>query len=428
MKDFLPSEYETKYFDFQPRDYNDEEFLKDLHNQIKLSIDNCEYYRENICEQFDFTLPEKLTMDMLEDVPYVPTNLFKESRYQFMDLLKVPVDDIVLFSSSSSTTGDPSIVPRTLKDFDQIQYNSIKVFSEFFRWDDMKGCMMFNFAPSRSMMAFMSRVKLKNKQFKKKYGRRTRYFTACMNKPWEFYGHEEYLIKFKLFKTIWSIITSFDVKGGFILDVSLMLKMIRKVLEESSWKGKEIGKIAFGGSPLLMNNMFKKRLLKEDIKIELGDRGFVGSGGGGWDGVKGQAKMDAVNKVEFISNYEKVFGIKSEDMRDIYAFTEGPNLYGGHWSEKYQDFLLHVPDTARIIVRDIDTLEPIKSGTGLLETITPYGVNGCVNQAVLVDDIVEIISLKKCPECGYEGATFRVIGRLRDSQGRGCSSIIDWIH
>ncbi|MHA1269572.1 MAG: LuxE/PaaK family acyltransferase [Candidatus Helarchaeota archaeon] len=428
MKDYLPNTLQTKYFEFQKRKYTDDLFLNELYKQVKISIENCKFYRENVCQQFDFTLPDQIKMENLVDIPYISTNLFKESRYRFLDLLKVPIEHIILFSSSSSTTGDPSIIPRTLEDFDQIQYNSIKVFTEFFRWNDMKNCLMFNFAPSRSMMAFMARMKIQNKEFKKRFGNRVRYFTACMNKPWEYYSYQEYLIKFKLFKTLWSIITSFDVRGGFILDVSLMLKMIHKVLDTNQWKGHEVNKICFGGSPLLMNNMFKKRLLKEDIVIDLSDRGFVGTGGGGWDGVKGQAKLDAVNKVEFVANYEKVFGIKSTEMKDIYAFTEGPNLFGGHWSEKYQDYLLHCPDTARIIVRDIDSLEPLKTGEGLLETITPFGVNGCVNQAVLIDDIVEIISLNKCPECGYEGATFRIIGRLKDSQGRGCSSIIDWIH
>ncbi|GAH42334.1 unnamed protein product, partial [marine sediment metagenome] len=86
---------------------------------------------------------------------------------------------------------------------------------------------------------------------------------------------------------------------------------------------------------------------------------------------------------------------------------------------KYQDFLLHCPDTARIIVRDLESLEPVNDGEeGLLEVLTPYGVNGTINQAVLVDDIVELISINKCPECGYKGATFRIIGRLKNAQGK----------
>ena len=428
--DYLPEELKTKYFDFKPTPYPNEKFCKDLLEQIKLSYNNCKYYKENFCKKFDFTIPEDLTIDNLETIPYTPTDIYKKSEGRTLQLLKVPIDKIVLFSCSSSTTGDPSLVPRTLEDFDQIQYNSIKVFTEFFGWKDLKlgskRCLVFNFAPNRLMMSFMARKNAKGFEYVKK----TRYFTACMNKPWEYYGHEEYMIKGKFLKTIWAIISSFSIRGGFILDVSKMLKMVKTILKTGHWKGIEVSKIIFGGSPLLMNNMFEKRLLKENIFFDLDGISFVGCGGGGWDGVKGEAKLDAVEKVKFIENYEKVFNIKSKDIGDIYAFTEGPTLFGGHWSEKYQDFLLHCPDTARIIVRDLDKLEPVNEGMeGLLEVITPYGVNGSINQAVLVDDIVELISKKKCPECGYEGgATFRVIGRLTDAQGRSCSSIIDWLH
>ncbi|MFX1435093.1 MAG: hypothetical protein ACFFBT_16565, partial [Promethearchaeota archaeon] len=391
LHDFLPEELNTKYFDFEPRYYPNEKFCKDLLEQIELSYNFCKYYRENLCKNFDFTLPEELDIKDLDTIPYMPTDLYKKSKGLTLQFLQVPLDKIALFSCSSSTTGDPSIVPRTLEDFDQLQYNSIKVFTDFFRWKDYidgsKKSLIFNFAPGRVLMSFMAKKNTSGFEYYKK----TRYFTACMNKPWEYYGHEEYMVKGKFLKTIWAIISTFSIKGGFILDVSKMLKMIKKVLKTGRWKEIEVVKILFGGSPLLMNNMFEKRLLKENLYYDLDGISFVGCGGGGWDGVKGEAKLDAVDKVKFIENYEKVFNIKPKDIADIYAFTEGPTLFGGHWSEKYQDFLLHCPDTARVIVRDLENLQPVNEGMeGLLEVITPYGVNGSINQAVLVDDIVEL--------------------------------------
>ena len=428
--DYLPEEYKTKYFDFKPKNYPNEKFCDDLLEQINLSYNNNKYYQKNLNKKFDFKVPEELTIEDLEGVPYVPTGIYKKSENLTLDLLKVPIDKIALFSCSSSTTGDPSIVPRTLLDFDQIQYNSIKVFTEFFKWKDLKigskRCLVFNFSPDRFIMEMMAKKNAKGFEYIKK----TRYFTACMNKPWEFYGHEEYMVKAKLLKSIWAIITTLSIKGGFILDISKMLKMIKKVVKTGYWEKMEVSKIIFGGSPLLMNNMFEKRLLKENITLDLDGLSFVGCGGGGWDGVKGEAKMDSVNKVNFIENYEKVFNIKSNNIVDIFAFTEGPTLFGGHWSVKHQDFLLHCPETSKIIVRDTNKLKPVYNDceTGLLEVITPYGVNGTINQAVLVDDIVELISKNKCPECGYQGATFRVIGRLKNAQGKSCSSLINWLH
>ncbi len=425
----LPEELNTKYFNLEQRNYSDEVFCKNLLEQINLSYENCDYYKQKICKKFNYTIPDSLTIDDLVDIPYIPSELYKRSINQTLNLLKVPIENIVLFSCSSSTTGNPSIVPRTVEDFDQIQYNSIKVFIEFFRWNDLNynngKCITFNFSPDRLFMSLMAKRSVKGFEYAKK----TRLFTACMNKPWEFYGHEEYLVKMKALKTIWAVISTFSIRGGFILDVSLMLKMLKKILKTGYWKDIKTGMILLGGSPLLMNNMFEKRLIPDKVYIDLNEKAFIGCGGGGWDGVKGQAKMDSVEKGKFIENYEKVFNIKPKDIGDIYAFTESPNLFGGHWSEKYQDFLLHCPNTARVIVRDIKTLNPVDNGEeGLLEVITPYGVNGSINQAVLVDDIVELVSKNKCPECGYQGATFRIRGRLRNARGKSCSSLINWIY
>ncbi|MHA1314568.1 MAG: LuxE/PaaK family acyltransferase [Candidatus Helarchaeota archaeon] len=429
MHDYLPKEFQTKYFDFVPRDISDASFCRDLLEQVRRSHENCAYYREKICQRFDFTIPEEISLDNLETIPYIPASIYKESDDRFFQLLKVPKDEIVLYSCSSSTTGDPSIVPRTLDDFDQLQYNAIKLFSEFFQWDELNDSLCFNFSPDRHFMAFMARMKLNNKKHKKLIGPRTRYFTACMNKPWDYRGHQEYLIKVKYLKTLWALISTFSIRGGFVLDVSLMLKMIRKVLKNGEWKKRKINSFVFGGSPLLMNNMFINRLLKENIEIDLDGKARAVCGGGGWDGVKGEAKMDAVDKIHFINCFEKVFNLKTEKIGDIYGFTESPVLFGGHWSEKLQDFVHHCPNHARLIVRSTKNLEPVGVGEeGLLEVITPYGVNGTVNQAVLIDDIVELVSLNKCMECGYEGATFRVIGRLENAQGKSCSSLINWVY
>ncbi|MFX1375910.1 MAG: hypothetical protein ACFFA0_08880 [Promethearchaeota archaeon] len=427
--DYLPDELKTKYFDFKPRDYSDDKFCRDLMKQIHISYENCKYYKDKICKKFNFKIQEDLSIDNLEIIPFIPTNTYKKSGNRTLNLLKVPIEKIVLFSCSSSTTGDPSIVPRTMEDFDQLQYNSIKVFTEFFQWKelktDSKRCVVFNFSPDRLFMSLMAKRNAKGFEYVDK----TRYFTACMNKPWEYYGHEEYLVRMKILKTVWAIVSSFSLKGGFVLDVSKMLKMVKKIKETGYWKNIEVSKIIFGGSSLLMNNMFEKRLLKENVFYDLEKIGFVGCGGGGWEGVKGEAKMSEVNKSKFIECYEKVFNIRPKDIADIYAFTEGPTLFGGHWSEKYQDFLLHCPNTSRIIVRDLDKLESVSEEMeGLLEVITPYGVNSSINHAVLVDDIVQLISKNKCPECGYEGATFRVLGRLKNAQGKSCSSIINWVY
>ncbi|MCK4381532.1 MAG: hypothetical protein KAW51_10370, partial [Candidatus Lokiarchaeota archaeon] len=111
---------------------------------------------------------------------------------------------------------------------------------------------------------------------------------------------------------------------------------------------------------------------------------------------------------------------------DNFAATESPMACGGHWSKQHNDFILHVnKDQGRIVVRDIESLEPIKETgkPGLLELITPYGVDSYAGVAVLLDDIVQVENWERCPECGREGSIFRVLGRLTPSVGKGCSSL-----
>ena len=88
---------------------------------------------------------------------------------------------------------------------------------------------------------------------------------------------------------------------------------------------------------------------------------------------------------------------------------------------------LDVPRWA--IIRDIKSLEPMRKDgdRGFLEVLTPFGSSASIKHAVIVDDHVELVTRNKCPECGREGATFKILGRVEQSEGIGCSSLIKWV-
>ncbi len=54
-------------------------------------------------------------------VPFITTTLFKKSADIFTNLLRIPVDTIDKWTASSSTSGDPSMVGRSLSDIMQIK-------------------------------------------------------------------------------------------------------------------------------------------------------------------------------------------------------------------------------------------------------------------------------------------------------------------
>jgi len=426
--DRLPKELRTKYFDFEPREYTDEKFCVDLLNEIRISHDKCKYYRDRVWKQFDFDLEGSLSIRNLESLPYIPAHIYKGSNNLFYDLKKVPEDEIVIYSMSSATSGDFSFV--TVADFDQLQYNSIKLYNEFMNWKILKSAFGFNFSPNRAFMAIMAKIKLDNPEHKKKIGEKVRYFSMCMNKPSEYYHTVKYLIQPQLGKAALESLRTRKVRGAFKLNIAGMLEIIREVLKTGEYKNKKYDRISLGGSTLLMYKSIVEGMYEKNIQIDLAGKCQVTTGGGGWDGIKGEIKMPKpINKIKFLEAFQKSFNLNNSDFTDIYAFTESPVIFAAHWSEQYQDFIHHCPNHARILVRDSENLEPVGIGEeGLLEVITPYGVNGSINQAVLVDDVVELVSDIRCPECGYEGAAFRIYGRMEDAQGRSCASLFNWIY
>ncbi len=232
--------------------------------------------------------------------------------------------------------------------------------------------------------------------------------------------HISYLLQFFLGKTLRKMVTTFKARAVIGINGKLLKSELNKVEQE------KIPTI-MANSPLWMHKVLNDYYLKEKKTFDLSDHFHIITGGGGWDGTKGRVKLGySVRKPEFIEQMCDMFNITTDKFCDNFAATESPMACGGHWSNHYNDFLLHVnKEKGRIVVRDIQTSEPIKKTgePGLLELITPYGVNSYAGLAVLLDDVVQVENWERCPECNREGPIFRVLGRLTPSIGKGCSSL-----
>ncbi|MFX1386403.1 MAG: hypothetical protein ACFE9M_04225, partial [Promethearchaeota archaeon] len=232
--------------------------------------------------------------------------------------------------------------------------------------------------------------------------------------------HVNFLLQFFLGKTIRKMITTFKPRAVIGINGKLLKSELDRV---------EKGKIPsiMANSPLWMHKVLKDYYQKEKKTFDLSEHFYIITGGGGWDGTKGRVKLGYhVKKPEFIEQMCDMFNITTDKFCDNFAATESPMACGGHWSKHYNDFILHVnKKQGRIVIRDIESLEPITNTgkPGILELITPYGVNSYAGVAVLLDDIVQVENWERCPECGREGAIFRVLGRLTPSIGKGCSSL-----
>jgi len=363
-----------------------------------------------LCEDHEFSSKTEITLDNLEYIPYLTTSDFKLSANTYRKLLRT--EDIHTWTVSSGTSEDPSIVGRTKEDITVMYELWRRRFKEFFFYDIVST--VFNFAPTSKLMKILAKREshIENSQM----------FLACIN---EAYGQEKsnchYLVKVRPLKTIFKAISTFSKVAVVELDKGFLVKQLRKRKPEDF--------VVLGGNALLMNNVMVNYLVPNKITFDFGDHGAVCSGGGGWEGVKAQIKMGPIDKEEWIERNYEVYGIKSGHIRDIYGFNESSTGFGGHWSPRYKGFIMHCPPSARILVRDLETHEPVKTGgTGLIEVISPYAVKGYVGVAILGDDIVKLLGDNRstCPECGYKGAYFIILGRSKAAPGRSCASLLKW--
>lgn len=384
-------------------------FFKDLQVEVVETAKECELYGE-LCKTNEFDFSTSITYNNLESVPFIPAQFFKNSLGQYYQMLRVPREQVDLWHISSSTSQDPSIVGRTASDIEQIKENWVAAWRQFLFLDQLD--YTANFAPSHLAMRMVAR----RSGAKVKGGR---LYLDFINSILDAFTHVNYVVRFKFWKTV-SHLLRFRIRTVAELSKRAVLELLqlRKATEG----------FCLGGNPLLMNRLITTEF--QDEEYPLGEYGCVGTGGGGWDGIKAQLKMDEIDKPTFIEDIERVFHIPPERFRDNYTFTETPSAFLGHWSKKFNNFIMHVPPTSMIVVRDTVTLEPVKPGDeGLLEVLTPYGVKGAACVAVLVDDVVEYLGDNKssCPECGHEGATFIIKHRLKEAPGRSCSSLLTWM-
>jgi len=135
---------------------------------------------------------------------------------------------------------------------------------------------------------------------------------------------------------------------------------------------------------------------------------------GGWK----KLEAEKVSKPVFMADIAEIFGVKLENIIDIYGFTEQMGV-------NYPDCACgckHTPAIARVLVRDPETHVVLGDGqTGVLEFISPLP-HSYPGNAVLTDDIGHIES-GRCPH-GRGGVRFKVLGRQKKAEVRGCGDIM----
>ncbi|WCE29854.1 LuxE/PaaK family acyltransferase [Vibrio sp. SCSIO 43137] len=170
--------------------------------------------------------------------------------------------------------------------------------------------------------------------------------------------------------------------------------------------------VIFGFTFVLYHSVFK--VLKErNISFQLP----IGSQVihiGGWK----KLESEKVSKEIFNSDIAGVLGIPAENVIDIYGFTEQMGLNYPDCKAGWK----HVHAYSDVIIRDESDLSVCPNGqSGLLEFISPLQ-HSYPGNVVLTDDL-GVIEEGQC-NCGRKGKRFKVIGRAKKAEVRGCGDVM----
>ena len=144
-----------------------------------------------------------------------------------------------------------------------------------------------------------------------------------------------------------------------------------------------------------------RELERKGVRLRL-PKGSKITMGGGWKRFEDQK----VEKEELYRLAETVLGIGEEDCVEFFGAVEHPILYT---TCPYHHF--HVPVYSRVVIRDVDTLEPVPMGTpGLVDLMTPM-IGSMPLLSVLTDDLGTLHPGEACP-CGVASPYLELLGRV----------------
>lgn len=135
---------------------------------------------------------------------------------------------------------------------------------------------------------------------------------------------------------------------------------------------------------------------------------------GGWK----KLESEKVTKEKFNDDIAAVLGILPENVIDIYGFTEQMGLNYPDCKSGWK----HVHAYSDVIIRDESDLSHCSNGTiGLLQFLSPLQ-HSYPGNVVLTDDL-GVLEDGLC-KCGKVGKRFKVIGRGKKAEVRGCGDVM----
>ncbi len=324
----------------------------------RLHEDNCPEYKQML-EASVFDLE---AVKSYKELPFLPVRLFKE-----LDLKSVPQEEIVKTMTSSGTTGQAVskiYLDRTTSS--NQQKTMVKIVSEFTGSSRMP------------MMIIDCPGVVKNRAM--------------------FSARGAGILGFSIF----------GAKKIYALDDNMKLDVegVKEFLEK--FKGQKI--LLFGFTFMIWQHLYKEllRLKEEGITFDFSNSVLIH--GGGWK----KLVSEAVSHDELHQRLKDVCGL--EHIHDYYGMVEQTGcIYMececGH---------LHASIFSDVITRrPIDFSQADIGETGIIQVVStiPESYPG---HSLLTEDEGVVLGIDDCP-CGRKGKYFKINGRMKNAEIRGCS-------
>ena len=335
------------------------EFLtKRLSELTKLHKQNCPEYA-NILNSIDFDIDK---VKSYKELPFLPVRLFKE-----LELKSIPQNQVVKTVTSSGTTGQAvSKIYLDKNTSSNQQKTMVKIVSEFTGSSRMP--MIIIDCPSV----------IKNRDM--------------------FSARGAGILGFSIFGS----------KKIYALDDDMKLDVEGLETFLETYKGQRI--MLFGFTFMIWQYFYKEllRLKEESVTFDLSNGTMIH--GGGWK----KLISEAVSPDEFHRRLKDVCGL--EDFHDYYGMVEQTGcIYMececGH---------LHASIFSDVITRRANDFSECNIGeTGIIQVVStiPESYPG---HSLLTEDEGVILGEDDCP-CRRKGKYFKIIGRLKNAEIRGCS-------
>lgn len=350
-------------------DGTDELFLDAVRENCLFHYKNCAEYR-SILDKSDFG-SDRILSDMplneyLAKLPFLPTLLFKRRR-----IFSVPPRRIMIKATSSGTSGR----------FSEIGFDMGALLCGLkmvLKLGARHG--LLSPIPCRYIvMGYKPHKSNRTAVTKTAFG--ATLFTPCVSR--------RYVLKFK--------------DGKYSTDFDGIIGAIEKYAKKRL-------PVRFMGFPAYTYFLLRE-MERRGISVKLPARSMILLGGG-WK----QFYAEQTDKETFYRLAEKVLGIPDKNIAEFYGAVEHPIMYCDCINHHF-----HIPVYSRVVIRDCDSLTPLKNGeTGLVELITPMAAATPV-LSVLTDDLGVLHDGSDCG-CGIASPYLEIIGRVAPDSIKTCAA------